>query len=293
MVAVTSPAVVNTQSSKPKKTRRGGSAARRQAKTRSNAPDTTEIEVGEGDADDDEVVIDVMNQDGSSGPLIAMTRIVGEEGDDAPMDDGDINEETAVPVFAPLSASAQSFTAKGETRRIPIPPHRFGPLKNEWVNIYSPLTEILGLQIRMNVHRKCVEIRTSTHTKEIGALQKGADFVKAFALGFDVQDSIALLRMDDLYLDSFEIKDVKTLHGDHLSRAIGRIAGQDGKTKFTIENASRTRIVLADTKIHILGSFQNIKIARDAIVSLIMGSPPGKVYANLRTIGARMRQRAL
>ncbi|ELU44003.1 chaperone [Rhizoctonia solani AG-1 IA] len=199
------------------------------------------------------------------------------------------NENT--PYFPALPASAQRATEKSETRKIPIPPHRMTPLKKDWVNIFSPLTEMLGLQVRMNVQKRAVEIRTSKHTKDIGAIQKGADFVKAYALGFD--DAIALLRLDDLYLDSFEIKDVKTLHGDHLSRAIGRIAGHDGKTKFTIENASRTRIVLADTKIHILGSFQNIKIARDALVSLILGSPPGKVYAGLRTVGARMRQRAI
>ena len=63
---------------------------------------------------------------------------------------------------------------------------------------------------------------------------------------------------------------------------------QSGKTKFTIENATRTRIVLADTRIFILGSFQNIRVARDAICSLIMGSPAGKVYSKLRGVCARL-----
>jgi RNA-binding protein PNO1 len=237
-----------------------------------------------------------MNEDGAAEDVVGSsipTTFSEEAGDDDLMIEMDTVPSTSTLAFPPLAASAGQTMLKSETRRIAIPPHRMTPLKKDWVNIFGPLTEMLGLQVRMNVQRKCVEVRTSKHTKEIGSLQKGADFVKAYALGFDVNDSIALLRLDDLYLDSFEIKDVKTLHGDHLSRAIGRIAGQDGKTKFTIENASRTRIVLADTKIHIMGSFQNIKVARDAIVSLILGSPPGKVYAGLRTVSSRMKQRAL
>jgi len=56
-------------------------------------------------------------------------------------------------------------------------------------------------------------------------------------------------------------------------------------------NASRTRVVLADSKIHILGGFKNIHVAREAIVSLILGAQPGKVYGNLRTVAGRMKER--
>ena len=99
------------------------------------------------------------------------------------------------------------------------------PLKSAWPKVYTPLVEHLKLQVRMNLKHKRVELRTSKHTTDTGALQKGEDFVRAFALGFDVEDAIALLRLDDLYIETFEVKDVKTLTGDHLARAIGRIAG--------------------------------------------------------------------
>jgi len=198
-------------------------------------------------------------------------------------------DEEGRPRFAP--AKNTDTITRVETRKVPIPPHRMTPLKASWPKIYPPLVEHLQLQVRMNVKNRAVELRTSKHTTDTGALQKGEDFVKAFSLGFDVDDAIALLRLDDLYIETFEIKDVKTLQGEHLGRAIGRIAGKDGKTKFAIENASRTRVVLADSKIHILGGFKNIHLAREAIVSLILGSPPGKVYGNLRTVASRMKER--
>ncbi|KAK3641008.1 pre-rRNA-processing protein pno1 [Elasticomyces elasticus] len=203
--------------------------------------------------------------------------------------DLDMNMDDAQPLFAPEKPT--TLRLKPEERKIRIPPHRMTPLKNSWPKIYPPLVEHLKLQVRMNLAKKAVELRTSPSTTDTGAIQKGADFLQAFTLGFDLDDAIALLRLDDLYIQSFEIKDVKTLSGEHLSRAVGRIAGKDGKTKFAIENASRTRIVLADSKVHILGGFKNLNVAREAIVSLILGSPPGKVYGNLRTVGARMKER--
>nr|POE63605.1 pre-rrna-processing protein pno1 [Quercus suber] len=204
--------------------------------------------------------------------------------------EGDPELATTEPsLFTPEAASKS--THRVEERKIRVPPHRMSPLKNSWPKIYPPLVEHLKLQVRMNIAKKAVELRTSSHTTDTGAIQKGADFIQAFCLGFDLDDAIALLRLDDLYIQTFEVKDVKTLTGEHMGRAVGRIAGKDGKTKFAIENASRTRIVLADQKVHILGGFKNIHIAREAVVSLILGSPPGKVYGNLRTVAGRMKER--
>jgi RNA-binding protein PNO1 len=202
--------------------------------------------------DDDEMLIST-----TSAPAVQEPFTSSNEPTDAMAIDNDSR-----PLFTPETQTPTIHRA--ESRKIPVPPHRFTPLKNAWMKIYPPVVEHLHLQIRMNMKNRAVELRTSRLTTDTGALQKGADFIHAFCLGFDLDDAIALLRLDDLYIETFEIKDVKTLQGEHLGRAIGRIAGKDGKTKHAIENASKTRVVLADSKIHILGGFKNIHLAREA-----------------------------
>uniref|UniRef100_A0A673CA60 RNA-binding protein PNO1 n=1 Tax=Sphaeramia orbicularis TaxID=375764 RepID=A0A673CA60_9TELE len=187
-------------------------------------------------------------------------------------DGADMDTETVAtkrPQFPPISG--EKLRGPDEMRKIAVPAHRYTPLKENWLKIFTPIVENLQLQVRFNLKTRNVEIKTCKDTQDISSLTKAADFVRAFVLGFQVEDALALIRLDELFLESFDVTDVKPLKGDHLSRAIGRIAGKGGKTKFTIENVTKTRIVLADTKVHILGSFQNIKMARTAICNLILG----------------------
>ncbi|XP_037072391.1 RNA-binding protein pno1-like isoform X1 [Pollicipes pollicipes] len=202
------------------------------------------------------------------------------------MDDEQAGEAASAtagrPYFPPVKR--EKLQNGVEVRKIPVPAHRYTPLKENWMKIFTPVVEQLNLQIRFNLKIRNVEIRTCKETTDVSHLQKAADFVRAFILGFEVDDALALLRLDDIFIDSFDVQDVKHLKGDHLSRAIGRLAGKNGKTKFTIENQTRTRIVVADHRVHILGAFANTAAARRALCELILGSPPSKVFGHIRNV---------
>merc|ERR1719265_1989580 len=110
------------------------------------------------------------------------------------VEDADAEEEEAAddssapyskPKFAALTPKEQQAGKRNQLRRIQVPPHRLTPLKNAWLQILQPLVEHMKLQVRMNTRRRCVEIRNSEETSDVGFLQKAADYIKAFMLGFD------------------------------------------------------------------------------------------------------------
>lgn len=170
----------------------------------------------------------------------------------------------------------------GEIRNIQIPPHRRVALRNNWSQITDPIIRHLKLDLRYNTQSNTVDLRTNLSTTNPQALTKAVDFITAFINGFEINDALALVRLDDIFLEEFNVTDIKILHGDNLSRAVGRIAGKGGQIKYAIENATRTRISLTDTKVHLIGTQNNIKMAKRVICDLVMGSPANKIHAKLR-----------
>nr|XP_046256937.1 RNA-binding protein PNO1 isoform X2 [Scatophagus argus] len=91
------------------------------------------------------------------------------------------------PQFPPISGD--KLKGPDEMRKIPVPAHRYTPLKENWLKIFTPIVENLQLQVRFNLKTRHVEIKTCKETQDIASLTKATDFVKAFILGFQIEVS--------------------------------------------------------------------------------------------------------
>jgi Predicted RNA-binding protein (contains KH domains) len=112
-----------------------------------------------GHDDNDEEMSEVPTSGATAQPIASESTGASDDQLLISMDPSSLPQPTSAPAFPPLPANAGKSALKSETRRIAIPPHRMTPLKKDWINIFGPLTEILGLQVRMNIQRKCVEAR--------------------------------------------------------------------------------------------------------------------------------------
>jgi ribosomal RNA assembly protein len=121
------------------------------------------------------------------------------------------------------------------------------------------------------------------------AIWKARDIIQAIGRGFSPQRAFALLD-DDVYLRVIDLEEFGTTP-NQIRRLKGRVIGQGGKTRRTIEELSDTYVAIMGNTISIIGEVENQQVAVNAIVRLLRGAEHSTVNRYLNTQRRQMKKR--
>ena len=107
---------------------------------------------------------------------------------------------------------------------------------------------------------------------------RAVDVISAIGRGFSPEKAVVLID-DDLLI--FDVISLDHLTPKTLKRVKGRIIGEKGKTRRTIENLTGVKISVYGKTVSLIGFSHQTRAAGDAIEMLIKGAPHSAVYGFL------------
>jgi len=143
---------------------------------------------------------------------------------------------------------------------------------------------------RMDIDSKEGEVRISGRDS-IG-LFTAREIIKAIGRGFNPDIALLVLKSDYVF-DLLNLQDFTGRGKKSMIRLKGRVIGNEGKSRNTIEALTETYISVYGKTIGIIGSAERVTIARKAIESLLEGSPHATVYRWLERKSRDVRYQSL
>ncbi|GAB6944631.1 KH domain-containing protein [Vulcanisaeta sp. JCM 14467] len=154
------------------------------------------------------------------------------------------------------------------------------------------IEEEFGVKIIVDNDKGEVTIVPGNNTN-FDQLMKAKNIIEAISYGFDYNDA-QNLRNDNYTLEIIDLRDyVDKGKSNHISRIKARIIGEDGRAKRVLQELTDTNIVIGDKYIAILGPYENVKTAREAIEMLIRGRQHATVYRWIQNWRRESRYREL
>ena len=110
---------------------------------------------------------------------------------------------------------------------------------------------------------------------------KAVEIVSAIAKGFSPERAYRLLGEEEV-LQLVDLRDYAGKSANSLSRIKGRIIGEAGKSRKTIEDISGALISVYGNTVGLIGTFEEIKLATEAVTMLSKGRSHASVYNMLQ-----------
>jgi len=102
------------------------------------------------------------------------------------------------------------------------------------------------------------------------SLMKVKNVITAIARGFNADVALKLLENEDLVFESIDL--LQLIPEKALQRILGRIIGKEGTMKRQIEDMLGVKVSIYDNFVSLIGDFESVTIAREAINMLVNGA---------------------
>ena len=162
-----------------------------------------------------------------------------------------------------------------------IPRERVGVLIGPKGSVKSTIEQKLFVDLDIDSDTGSVHIGVKPDSPDPSSALRAKDLVLAIGRGFSPSRAFSLFN-DDYSFDIVDLHDYFGKNEAEIRRVDGRIIGREGKARRNLEELTGTLISVSGHTVSVIGTFESVSMAKDALEKLIEGRQHGTVYKFLR-----------
>jgi ribosomal RNA assembly protein len=176
---------------------------------------------------------------------------------------------------------------------IRIPKERVGVLIGPDGRTKKSIEEKLSVELQIDGEEGDVNILMKENAADPSMLFKAKDVVTALGRGFSPEHAFRLIRDEEAVLDMLDLRAIFEKSEADIKRVKGRIIGMNGKTRTIIEELTDAHVAVYGHTVAIIGTMEQVQVAREAIEMLIKGNMHGTVYRFLHRKRRELKKKML
>ena len=181
----------------------------------------------------------------------------------------------------------------GPSTFVKIPKDRIGALIGPDGRVKERIEKQLRIEIGVDSETGDVTLTLSPNAEDPSVLFRAKELVTAIGRGFAPERAFRLLQDDEALLEVIDLREIFGRSLSELERLKGRIIGQEGKTRRTIEELTDAEVSVYGHTVSIIADAEEMDIAREAVKMLLQGRQHSSVYRFLHKKRRELKKKKL